>query len=106
MIFILLQNKIVQVIIIIIVCCFAINILSDFTEKIRILFINIRLFISYFPKKFIKLITLLLKFLLSILFFPFTIYKFIKKYVFLNSLSINNSHFKYKKSYTDEVLYD
>ena len=99
MIILLLQNKYVQLIIIFIACCYFINILSDFTEKIKVLFLNIRSFIYYFPKTLFIFLVRCFKFLLSIIFFPFTIIKLIKKYKYFSSLSINNSQYKDKKTY-------
>lgn len=94
MIFILLQNEVVQIVLIIIACFFALNVFSDFTEKIRILFVNIRSFLFYLPILIYKLFRFIFRSIYLAVFWPILIIKSIKKNLYIESLIINNSMFK------------
>lgn len=86
----LLQEQWFQYLIVAIIIILLINLLSDFSQNIRYLVINIKDLIKYL----IKFIILIFKFIIKIIFLPFTIYIAIKDYIYLSSLIVNNSQCK------------
>lgn len=83
-------NDFIFYLLIILFVVIVINVFSKFVNNLYLLIINFRLFIDFISKLFIKFI----KFLIKFIFFPFTIYNWIKEYKFYNQFIINASRFK------------
>lgn len=85
------DNDFIFYLLIILFVIVVINVISKFVNNLYLLIINFRLFINFIYKLFIQFI----KFLIKFIFFPFTIYNWIKEYKFYNQFIINVSRGKY-----------
>ena len=75
---------------VVLIIIIVINIFSRFLNNVVLLAKNFRLIIAYLKYYIFKL----MKFLFKLIFFPFTIYGWIKEYKRYNQININNSRYK------------